>query len=588
MNERDTIKDKIDIVFLLSEYIKLQKSGRNFKALCPFHGEKTPSLMISPERQIWHCFGCGKGGDIFTFLMEYEHMDFPEALRLLAKKAGVTLATTSFTTGVSSKKELLYKINGIASEYYHYVLTKHQAGEKAREYLKKRGLSEKIIQTFQLGFAPMSGHDLLNYLLKKKKCRAEDILAAGLFIERQGRLFDFFRDRVMFPLIDSRDNVLGFAGRILHADMNAPKYINTRETLIYHKGEHVYGFNITKEAIRKANQVIIVEGEFDAISCFQNGIANVVAVKGTALTESQVSLLSRFTAKVTFCFDGDKAGQEAIKRSLTIVEKKGVSATVIEIPNGKDPDEALHKDEVSFKKAIKEESDVYDYILKKLLKTYDPHSVEGKKKISEEFLPFLSHIQNEIIKEHYLKRLSQELDVSRESIVLEMERFVKREKTTTLQVLPKVKRPRDELLEKYILSLIVQSEIPKTIIDEVALLLTEIMPKERAFQKLLYALFDWFSQLEEKNMTQFVSTLPKEFLEAYDTCLLLPLPMFEDEQKLLSEATRSALQLKELYIKQKIKTLAGEIKVKEQQQEEIELTKLRQQYQELVSTLGRR
>ncbi|MGH9856735.1 MAG: DNA primase, partial [Acidobacteriota bacterium] len=328
MDEVAQIREKIDIVALISEYVPLKKAGRNFKAPCPFHTEKSPSFVVSPERQIWHCFGCQKGGDCYTFLMEYERLEFPEALRLLAKRTGIELAQRGASKGLISQKERLYQANSLAKEYYHYVLTKHKAGERARSYLKNRGITEKVMQTFMLGFSPSNGTALSQYLTQKKRFSNEEVVAAGLAFQRGQRIQDFFWGRLMFPLIDHRDNVVGFSGRLLEPKENVGKYVNTRETLIYHKGEHFYGLSVTKDAIRRADQAIIVEGEFDVISCFENGIANVVGVKGTALTESQVNLLARFAQKITFCFDGDKAGQEAIKRSLAIVEKKGITPTV--------------------------------------------------------------------------------------------------------------------------------------------------------------------------------------------------------------------------------------------------------------------
>ncbi|GIW61202.1 MAG: hypothetical protein KatS3mg089_0054 [Patescibacteria group bacterium] len=343
MDQVNQIRDKIDLVSFIQETVPLKKAGKNFKGLCPFHNEKTPSFMVSPEKQVWHCFGCNAGGDIYTFLMQYERIDFPEALRILAKRAGIELIQTNYDSGLSSKKERLYSLNSLAAEYYHYLLTKHAVGEKARLYLKERGLNEKIIETFQLGFAPSIGNGLSRYLLEKKKYEKEELIDAGLAFNRGRDVVDFFRGRIMFPLIDHRDNVVGFSGRILDNTKSTSKYINTRETLVYHKGEHFYGLNVTKEFIRKTGQAILVEGEFDVISSFQEGITNVVAVKGTALTQQQINLIGRYAQKISICFDKDAAGQEAIRRSLPLIESKGLRVTVVVIQDGKDPDEAVRK-----------------------------------------------------------------------------------------------------------------------------------------------------------------------------------------------------------------------------------------------------
>ena len=582
MDQVAQIREKIDIVGLISEFIAVKKAGRNFKANCPFHGEKTPSFVISPERQIWHCFGCALGGDVYTFLMQYEKIDFGEALRILAKRTGIQLESQKATSGLTSKKELLYQINSFAKEYYHYVLTKLPAGKQASTYLHERGVTQKVIETFKLGFAPSMGDGLVKYLIGKKKYAKEDVLEAGLaFVGRSG-LVDFFRGRLLFPLVDHRDNVVGFAGRVLTGDAPS-KYINTRETLIYHKGEHVFGLNITKEAIRREKQVILVEGEFDVLSCFEHGIGNVVAVKGTALTESQVNLLSRFAQKITFCFDDDKAGQEAIKRSLIVVEKKGLTPTVIVPPNGKDPDEALKNEPGIFKKAVKEDIGVYEYLLTKLVATNDTKTAEGKKAVADEFLVFLALVQNEIVKEHFLRKLSNEVGTSYESIVKEMERLTQKQTSVMPQEMVKKKRPRDEVLEEYLLALIIQSDKPNVTLAKAVKILSDSMTKERAYQKILLHLLSHFESSEHFDSTQFVTRLPTELLPSYDTSTLFPLPHFDNQDMLMQEVEKTAIQLKRFYLQKKMKDLAEEIK--QQDENEERQAELQKKYSHLASQL---
>ncbi|MCL5432485.1 MAG: DNA primase, partial [Patescibacteria group bacterium] len=356
MDQVSQVREKIDIVQLISEYVPLKKAGRNFKANCPFHGEKTPSFVVSPERQIWHCFGCGKGGDCFTFLMEYESLEFPEALRILAKRVGIEIQSTHFEAGLTTKKEKIYRLNRLSLEFYHYLLTKHNVGKKALSYLiEKRKINEKIIDSFSLGFAPRVGNALVKFLIDKKKYDKEDLNEAGLMSFRRGGIFDFFAGRIIFPLFDHRDNVIGFSGRVLE-DQSAQissKYINTRETLVYHKGDVFFGLNVAKDEIKKQGRVIVMEGELDVISSVQEGIKNVIAVKGTALTENQAQLISRFAGKVSLCFDRDKAGIDAVKRSVPVLEKKGLTITVVQVPNGKDPDESIKENAFEFKNAMK-------------------------------------------------------------------------------------------------------------------------------------------------------------------------------------------------------------------------------------------
>ncbi|MCL6096929.1 MAG: DNA primase, partial [Patescibacteria group bacterium] len=423
MDQASEIREKIDIVSFISEYLPLKKAGRNFKANCPFHNEKSPSFMVSPERQIWHCFGCQKGGDAFSFLMEYENMEFPEALRVLAKKAGVQLKSFSYDNQAQSEKEKIYNLNRHALKFYQYVLLKHNLGKKALFYLKeKRHMTEKLIETFSLGFSPNSGSAVSNYLINKKGYKKQDLYLAGLAFETGGRTVDFFRGRIMFPLSDHRGNIVGFSARVLDEKQDTSKYINTKETSVYHKGSLFFGLDIAKDEIKKSQQAILVEGEFDVIACFREGIRNTVAIKGTALTENQVALLSRFTPKVTLCLDMDEAGFEATKRSLPLIEKKGLTTTII-IPDGKDPDEAIQKNPGAFKKALKDDIGIYDFLIAKFLSLYDKTSSEGKGKIVEEIKPLLSAVENEVVKEHYIKKLSREIDTSIESIAKEIDKY---------------------------------------------------------------------------------------------------------------------------------------------------------------------
>lgn len=586
MDEVSLIRERVDIVDLISEYVQLKKAGRNFKAPCPFHNEKSPSFVVSPERQIWHCFGCGKGGDCYTFLIEYERLEFPEALRMLAKRVGVELTQQrTAQPGITSQKERLYQANSFAKEFYHYVLTQHKVGEKAREYLKNRGITEAVIKTFTLGFSPVTGTALTQYLVKKKGFSFEEVINAGLAYARGSKTQDFFWGRLMFPLIDHRDNVVGFSGRILDNNEKTSKYINTRETLIYHKGEHFYGLSVTKDAIRRSNQAIIVEGEFDVISCFENGISNVVGVKGTALTEHQVTLLARYAQKITFCFDGDKAGQEAIKRSLQIVEKKNITPTVIEIPGGKDPDEALKNESGQFKKAVKEDIGIYDYLFKKVFASIDHDSAEGKKEIADTLLPFLAEIRNEIIKEHFLRKLSSKLETSYESIGKELHRLKRREVSVAAKPEePKEKKSKEETLEEYLFALIIQHQKPILMAQQTVEFLLPVFTQERAYQKLLMYLQS--SPLDGTFSTEgFGNSLPKELVPRYDTSLLMPLPPFSEDKHYNEEIKTITKKLKILYIQRRLKELAIEIQLKEESGEEELVIQLKKEYSTLASQI---
>lgn len=587
MDQVAQVREKIDIVALISEYIPLKKAGRNFKANCPFHNEKTPSFVISAERQIWHCFGCGKGGDCFTFLMLYESLEFPEALRILAKKAGIELKFSDIDTGASSKKEKIYKLNRLTMDFYHYLLTKHNVGKKALEYLtKERKLNLKIIESFMLGYSPRIGNSLSKFLLEKKKYMKEDLIEAGLSFPRNGQMMDFFVNRLMFPLFDHRGNIIGFSGRIMSQGQQISKYVNTKETLTYRKGEVFFGLNVAKDEIKKENWAIIMEGEFDVISSFQAGIKNAIAVKGTALTQSQAQLISRFSQKVSLCFDQDNAGQEATKRSLSALQKRNLTITVIEAPNGKDPDESIKEDEVAFKKSLKNDVDVYDYLLKKLTEKFNRKTVDGKKKISEEILPVIGEIENEIVKEHYFKKIGEILEISYESIVKQTEKIQKEKIVKVENIVGKEKRKRTEILEEYLLALIIQSSFSKVILSKIIDILREFEFENLAYRKILSQLNIYFSSHEKFNPEEFLAGLNIEIVPAFDSCFLYPIAPLS-LNKTEEEATRASQELRFLYLREKIKELGLEIKNKEKEGNP-DLDSLKQEFSKLLLLLPRK
>ena len=575
MDQVSQIRDRTDIVTLISSYIPLKKMGNNYKANCPFHGEKTPSFVVSPERQIWHCFGCSKGGDCFTFLMEYEHIEFPEALRMLADKAGVELQQKGYDTGLSSKKELIYKLNALAAEFYHFLLTKHAAGKEALDYLvDKRKIKTPTITTYMLGYSPF-GNVLTSYLTKKKQYKLEDIVESGLATKRyNGIIGDFFQGRLMFPLYDHRGNVIGFSGRVLQDDEKTSKYINTRETLVYHKGQVFFGLNSSKEQIKKENKAIVMEGEFDVIAAFQEGITNTVAIKGTAFTPEQAHLIARFAKTVTMCLDGDNAGQEAIKRSLPILEKENLTTTIIVIPNGKDPDESIKSDPILFKKAVKNDVPVYDVLLQNTFKKFDPTSALGKKQIGEELLPHIGVISNEIVKEHYLQKLSREIDTPVDVLQKQIDRLAKKEIIKREVEVEKIFKSRDEGLEEYIVSLVVQSEDPYIVLT----LLPEFFNEYRwlfpSYEKVLVLLRNYATKERAFVSKEFLATLPEELIPVFDTCFLLPLPTFQNDDYFKQEVKKAADELLNLGIKREIKHLTQLMEKEEATGNEEQLGKL--------------
>lgn len=559
MDQASLVREKTDIVELIREYIPLKKAGRNFRANCPFHQEKSPSFFVSPERQMFHCFGCGKGGDAYTFLMEYEHMEFIEALRTLAKKAGVTLTETSRQGFSQSKKERLYEINSYASQFYNYLLLSHRAGRYALSYLTNRGVNTGAIGTFKLGFAPKSGTALIDYLTKKKKVNFQEMIEAGLAVRYSGRTVDFFRDRVIFSLTDHRDNIIGFSGRVLEDVPNAPKYINTRDTLIYHKGENFFGFNIARDEIRKTETAIVVEGEFDVISCFQEGITNAIALKGTAMTERQVSLIGRFATRVILALDFDKAGQEALVRSLPLLEKASLHVSVLVLEEGKDPAEVLSIDPGGFKKALKNAEPVYDFLITKSLLENDPTKAEGKREITEFLLPFFSNISNEVVKEHYLRKLSTSIDTTYDSLQKELERRQKNVREEPIIRKKEEKKPRRFILNEYLLALVVQAENPKKTLYIVNKILDDEIKTDSSEEKVLKSFLDLVNSSQDLDINVFESELGKEMQHAYNKASLFPLPEL-NEKSYYQEVEKVSKELLRIYLREDLNILVEKIK----------------------------
>lgn len=558
MNDVDKVKQKIDLVDYIGQFVSLSKAGRNFKGLCPFHSEKSPSFMVSAERQIWHCFGCQKGGDVFSFLMEYEKIDFAESLKIIAQAVGITLTQPVYRTKSEQKKDTLYTINATVAQFYHYLLTNHTVGKQALSYLtENRGMSPGLIEKFQLGYAPHKATALVDYLLKKRGYKTEDIQAAGLASAGRGRFTDFFNHRIIFPIHDVRGNIIAFSGRALDNDA-MPKYINTRETMIYKKSASLYGVFFAKDSMRKENKVIVVEGEFDAISSMKEGISHVVALKGTALTEEQIKLLKRYVSKVLFCFDSDVAGTAAQKRSIALLEKEGLSAAVIIPPEGKDPDELLRENPSLFKKALKNEVSVYDFLIDSATRSVDAQTPEGKRAVLDETLPILSQIDNEVIKEHYLKKLAQTLETSYESVLRQSNKNVAKPQIV-LNTKKKESRSREDITESYLLSLIVQSKNPFKSINSATPILEGIELSMPSLNRLWTEIVQFTQQNSSFSLEDFTKQLPAELFEIFDTCCLAPLPEFEDQEDFDEEVIKVATDAATLAVRFKIREISQRV-----------------------------
>jgi len=585
-NQIEEIKRRIDIVEFLGTFLTLKKAGRNFKAICPFHQEKTPSFVISPERQIWHCFGsCGEGGDIIKFLMKWENITFYEALTELAKKAGVKLQKTTYEDSAWKKKQKFVEMNSLAAQYFQYILEKTKFGKKGMDYLLTRKISPKIIKKFQLGYAPLSWSSLLGYL-KKKKYLVEDIAEAGLAVKGRKDHYDRFRGRLMFPIKNPRGEVIGFSGRVIEGSETEAKYINSPETFVYHKRETLFGIDVARDAIKKAGSVMIVEGEFDMITPYQQGIENIVAIKGSAVTREQLLLLKRYVGKISLLLDADSAGEEAVRRSVWEIEDLELEAGVVKIDFAKDPDEAVKKDLARFKKAIKSPVPLYDFLLNLLEKRYSLDDPFGKRKIGDEMVIYLERIKNPIVQSFYIKKLADLLTVS-ESVINTLIRKIKyKEKQKTFYRAEKQEEKeenRELVLQKYLLSFVFQNEKSYQISDSLAKIIGVDDFSLPVFQRIWEKYLEFQKSHQDKfDLTDFVQKLNPEVQSVFDEVYLYVShePLVE-----IKNIDRVAYEMKRAGLKRKIsEILATSEEMPEDKKEEIrELNRQLNKVEKMIS-----
>jgi len=402
------VKQRLDIVDFVSDYVTLQKAGRNFKGLCPFHSEKHASFFVFPEQQSWHCFGaCGTGGDILSFVMRKEGIDFGQALRLVAEKGGVTLGPREAPSKAENeKRERFYQINEAATEYYHHVLTTTKAGATARDYLARRNIMPETIKGFRLGLSPDAWETIKDYLLGKGYTEAE-LVEAGLVVKKEeGGSYDRFRNRLMFPICDMQGQVTGFGARVL--DDSLPKYINSPQTLIFDKSSSLYGLDKAKAAIRKKDLVIIVEGYMDALTAHQHDWQNAVGSMGTALTEKQVEGIKRLTSNITLALDGDLAGEEATLRGKAILAHSKVEGKVISLPPGKDPDQVIKQDPALWQKLVEQSVPIIDFAFQSVIGKVDVNRARDKSLAVEKLQPLIYEIERKDFTQysHYVEKLA--------------------------------------------------------------------------------------------------------------------------------------------------------------------------------------
>ncbi|HOY61184.1 MAG TPA: DNA primase [Candidatus Woesebacteria bacterium] len=583
-NQVEEIKKKLDIVEVINKFVPLKKRGRHYVACCPFHQEKNPSFVVSPELQIYKCFGCGKAGDVFTFVQEYNRIDFKDALEDLAKMAGIKLVRSTKISGEESVKKRLFEINRETAKFYNYILLKHELGKEALEYIKKRNISEETINKFLIGFAPPDGRLIINYLLKKGY-KTEELYKTGSFGKsqyKQGQSYDRFSDRLIFPQIDFRDRIVGFSGRILpsNKNQNLAKYINSPETEIYHKSQMFYGLNLAKESIKKNNLAIIVEGELDMISPYQAGIENVVAIKGTALTEEQLQLIRRYAETLILGLDSDFAGNKAMIRSIELADKMDFEIKILDLEEKyKDPDEAINKDLDFFKKKLNEAETIWDFILASSVKNYGIDSPRGKKLILATVLPFLAKINNLVIRADYIKKVSQTIDSDEESVAEEFKKYLNqnKESISNLKKINKIEEKGDmrERLEERYLILALRLQKPKIAIKLIKWKTPRFIKIGEVIEKI--------TKFEAKKVAE---NLDPELLDTFNN---LYLKAFEDPnsaEERRKERSKIVRQIKELELKDRLKSLSDIIANLEASGDEKEIAKVEANYAQILTKLA--
>lgn len=522
MNEIEEIKQRLDIVELAKGYMTLRQAGRNFKAVCPLHNEKTPSLMVSPDKQIWHCFGCGAGGDVFALVQKMEGLDFYESLKMLAEKAGVELKKSPGYQKFKQEAEKMSDINSLAAEFYHQSFYLSKTGGIARDYAAKRGLDQPTIKKFKIGYAPDLWDALVNFLRKRGKSDKE-MLAAGLVSStKKNTLVDRFRQRLMFPIWDQNGQVVGFTGRVLRESDN-PKYLNTATTKLFDKGKIWYGLNFAKEKIKSKNEVIICEGQMDVIACHQAGYNQAVCSSGTAVSVIQLKLLKRWTENILLAFDKDQAGLLAGYRLTGLALAAGLKVRIVDLDQYKDPDEFIRADKKKWEENLVGAKDFVDYYLDAF--SLNEKDVKQKQDLADKIIPLIDQVEDEVGRGHYLNWLAEKLGVDKRFVLEKYENWQKKSELEQKKQAEKKKSKKSDqidLVDPRLRLLGLFLTFWPTLIDQRKYLPLDIA-SDKIKEVVLYlqtkkegSLFDWseLSAFDEKIVTdlrQLVLVIEREY-----------------------------------------------------------------------------
>ncbi|MBU3918920.1 DNA primase [Patescibacteria group bacterium] len=576
------IKEKLDLVDVISGYIKLSKTGANYRAVCPFHSEKKPSFFVSPTRQLWRCFGCGKNGDAFSFIQEIEGIEFGDALRLLAQKAGVKLQRQD--PQVQTQRKRFYEILETSTKFYEQQLHEGKNGQKAKQYLLNRKITEESIKKWQIGFAPASWNSLGDFL-QKKGFSVGEIKRAGLLLEsKNGKVYDRFRARIIFPIFDLNSQVVGFGGRFfgsLKQEGEEPaKYLNLPNTLLYNKSNILYGLDKAKVAIRKEDNCILVEGYTDVILSDQAGVNNVVSTSGTALTPQQLTILKRYSNNLITAFDMDVAGDSATKRGIDLAQAHGFDIRIAMLPEGKDPADVVMDAPEQWKKFIKESRSILDFYFEKAFLSFDKSKIEDKKKISSTLLPIVAKIQNKIEQSHWTKELAKQLDVTEHSVEQELSKYTNLSTETEPgeEKFKTEKKNRKDLIEERIISLLLNFPERINLVNDEAV---------ACFSEVLRGIIKEF----KKDSKEFWKNYQEIDTDDNTKELLNELALTGEAEKLIREVDDeeeiivSLEELSQIFKKERLQKLSEEIKQAEAGKESSKVKELSKEFNELAKSL---
>ncbi len=591
MTDAEQIKSRLDIIDVVKEYIPLKQMGSNWRANCPFHQEKSPSFMVSKEKQIWHCFGCNQGGDVISFVQQYEGLEFPEALRLLADRAGVVLQTAGQQTGPSSgEKSLLWQLNEIACQQWQKNLwSDNLAAKKTLDYLHNRGLQDSTIKQWGLGLS-LEAWDDLSVTLRTSGHRDQDLVQSGLVQQKDGRIFDRFRSRLMFPIRDVQGKIAGFTARTLagiafdQEDFGG-KYINSPQTAVYNKSSILYGLDLAKSAVKQLDYIIVVEGNMDVIMSHQAGIKNVVAVSGTALTGDQLRLIKRFTQNIILAFDADAAGSQALYKSGVIsasdFEMNVKAAMII---GGKDPADIVQHDPEDWKQLLRQSIPIVDFYYQEILKRVDLSRADHKKLAVEKMLSILAALKSNVEQDHYIKKLSDDLGIS-ENILWEDLLSLEKKAATTTPHEPEVQAvTHDDVLAETLLAIIAARPLSLgTVIDRIE---PEVL--NDIWQPLYKKIIIYYTKNQSGDLQGLTATLEPSESPTWSRIVYRAEASYTDwsDKALEAELENIIKRLKVRHLKDRMRALSDSITRAERTGDKLEVERLTIEFNDLNQKLS--